>query len=391
MKKIYLIKSLAPWMVDEMLEFSRHTDFEILFLRKQSNFYIDNIKRFEERNLKVNYLTMEIKNLSLRKIYFVIKFIIKNFSHFIRNKYSAIIGLNALVWFLFIDDELFIDDKISIHAQFATQAAIVSLLIKEFYGEKVEFSFTFHAYDIYFKNTWFEDLTKNCYKFYSISEFNIQYVKNKYIKSDFSKLELMRLGTNKIETNDNEVRINQILTLGLLSWFTKQKGIDYLLTALKQLKQEGIDVKLKLAGDGPLKQQILDIIKEFKIEDHVDYIGAINKEQKKDFFNSIDFFILPSISVPNLMDGIPVVLMEAIAYGKPIISTNLSGIPEICINNVNGFLIEEKSVSEIELSIKKIIKQPELLNEFKLGTKNIFEYYNIELNSYNKIKSLNWI
>lgn len=75
MKKIYLIKSLAPWMVDEMLEFSRHTDFEILFLRKQSNFYIDNIKRFEERNLKVNYLTMEIKNLSLRKIYFIYIFI----------------------------------------------------------------------------------------------------------------------------------------------------------------------------------------------------------------------------------------------------------------------------------------------------------------------------
>ena len=93
-----------------------------------------------------------------------------------------------------------------------------------------------------------------------------------------------------------------------------------------------------------MKHEFLDYVKLNKLSDRIFFVGKVKGESKDEFFRNLDAFVLPSISLKNDQDGIPVVLMEAIAYGLPLISTNVSGIPEICINNFNGYLIEEKNV-----------------------------------------------
>jgi len=265
-------------------------------------------------------------------------------------------------------------------------------LIKKYCNNKPKFSFTFHAYDIYFGNKWFKYLVSECYKAFSISNYNIEYVKKNYINSN--KIILSRLGVFREFASIKSYHKTEFktFTLGLLSWFVEKKGIGFLLEALLELKNKGYsDIRLILAGDGPLITKYLTFIKENQLSDSIKYIGKIKGQEKRDFFQSIDAFILPSITLKNDQDGIPVVLMEAISYGLPIISTNISGIPEICIDNYNGFLIPQKDVNAIVNAIIKLIKSRELIERFSKNSLKLSFEYDININSKKKLLELGWI
>lgn len=302
--------------------------------------------------------------------------------------YNFILGVKAIYWFLLIDIELF-SKQSKIHSQFATQPSLVAVLIKEFYNSNPRFAFTFHAHDIFFENRWFNLFIKECDVAFSISNYNIQYVKNKYLESD--KIVLSRLGVSipkSLKEYSSSDSTN--FTIGFLSWFVKKKGLFYLLDAISNLKND-LKIKVLLAGDGPEKENVLSYIQENKLDSVIEYLGTVNEEQKVEFYNSIDVFVLPSISFEDDQDGIPVVLMEAISYRLPIISTNVSGIPEICIDNFNGFLINERSSREIEEKIRRLQEEKFLIKKF---SKNSFrlakQSYDINKNSIDKLKYLKW-
>jgi len=179
-------------------------------------------------------------------------------------------------------------------------------------------------------------------------------MKIKQENESFSELFLRLLRVQKINFeksfgawNLNE-KESKDFTLGIMTWFDEKKGINYLLDAMLVIKKKGYDhIKLILAGDGTLKKEILKFVINNDISNMISYIGKVKREDKENFFRSIDAFVLPSISLKNDQDGIPVVLMEAIAYSLPLISTDVSGIPEICITDFNGQLIPERNVDEL--------------------------------------------
>lgn len=344
----YIVKSLAPWMIDELLVFSTLTKFDLILLREQDEFYSQSLKQLENNGVTI-YIKPFKYNSITSKLSIIFSFLMQNMKNF-RLNYNSVIGLKSIVWFLKFDIKLF-SSKSKIHAQFATQAALISVLLKMYYKNKPQVSITFHAYDIYNNNTWFKYLVEHCQWAYSISNFNIKYVSDNYIKSN--KIILSRLGVFRKENHVQKT--NKIFTLGLLSWFVEKKGIIYLLSAIKLLKENGYsDIKLILAGDGPLKVDYLKYIEENNLEKYITYIGVIQGNDKRNFYESLDVFVLPSIKLKNDQDGIPVVLMEAIAYSLPIISTNISGIPEICVDNYNGALIKERDVNAIYHAILQL-------------------------------------
>jgi len=383
MNKIYLIKNLAPWMMDELLAFSELTEFRIIFLREQSDFYKDGLSKLHNNGITINTKPFKSNNI-FKKICFLFPFVIRNFNKFFGG-YNFPIGAKSIGWFLRLDISLF-DSETSIHAQFATQASVLSLMLKEFFNNEIEYSFTFHAHDIYFNNKWFRLLMNNSKKAFSISEYNIEYVLNKYKPIKKEKITLSRLGVFRPKNIDAKKDISNPFKIGLVSWFVEKKGVFYILEALKEIKNENI--KFVLAGDGPLKNKILKFVKDNNMEDKVIYIGKIKGQRKVDFFHSLNAFVLPAITVQNDMDGIPVVLMEAISYGLPIITTNVSGIPEICIDKYNGYLIEEKNIEQLCDSILKIYNQ----NTYGFSTNSLklSEQYDIEINSKKKIIELGW-
>jgi glycosyltransferase involved in cell wall biosynthesis len=385
----YIIKNLAPWMINELLAFSQISTFEIVFLRKQSDFYKEGIGQLADNGIKIYYRPQSIHNLP-RKLYISALFVLRNLKNF-GFDYNSVIGLKSLIWYIKLDMSLF-SAQSQLHSQFATQATIVSLLIKQYYNNQPEYSFTFHAYDIYFKNKWFNLLMENCKNAFSISDYNIKYVKRNYAASD--KMKLSRLGVFRDSIHGGLARKPQtkLFMVGLVSWFVEKKGIHYLLQAFLRLKEQGhSDIRLILAGDGPLKEQYLEFINSNHLTESIKYIGKIKGEEKNIFFNSLDAFVLPSITMKNDQDGIPVVLMEAIAYGLPIISSQVSGIPEICINNYNGRLINEKNVNNIIEAIAFLHKKKAVRINYSRNSLLLSRKYDIVINSQNKVKELGWL
>jgi glycosyltransferase involved in cell wall biosynthesis len=385
----YLIKSLAPWMIDELLAFSETSNFDIIFLRDQDVFYKDAIKELESRNIKVYIKPKKFTNF-FKKLRIILNFTFHNLSKF-ELSYNGVLGLKSIWWFLSLDISIFSNNS-NIHAQFVTQPALVSLLIKKYYHDQPKYSFTFHAHDIYFKNKWFDLLVENSHKSFSISEYNIEYINENYTAS--KKIVLSRLGVFRDTLRKEEIIIAKkpsTFTLGLMSRFVEKKGISYLLKSILKLNQQGHEeIKLILAGDGPLNEEITDFIKSNNLISTVTSLGRVKGETKEAFYNSLDAFILPSITIKNDQDGIPVVLMEAVAYGLPLISTKVSGIPEICIDNYNGYLIEEKNIEEIMTSILELSKDEIKIKKFSKNSLIISDKYDIRINSLEKIKNLEW-
>ena len=387
MNKVFIIKNISPWMFDELLAFSNCIKFKIVFLRIPPEFYKEDLEKLRKAGIEI-YTKPFKNNIYIRKILFIVLFFLKNFEKFF-GIYNAIIGFKSLFWFYKLDFNCF-KQPLSIHTQFATQASIIALLIKKYFKNQPEYSFTFHAYDIYFKNNWFRLLVMESYRAFTISEYNINYVKENYLNS--KKLTLSRLGVFRSNINRIQKKETKIFTLGLLSWFVEKKGVFYLLKAFLVLKKQGhTGIKLILAGDGPLREEYIKFISDNNLSETIKYIGKIKGKQKEHFYNSINAFILPSISLRNDKDGIPVVLMEAIAYSLPIISTKVSGIPEICINDYNGYLIEERNVNEIVDSITNLVGNKNKMADFRINSLQLSKKYDIRLNSVNKLKLLNWI
>lgn len=374
-------------MIDELIAFSNYVKFSVVFLRKPDRFYKDDIKKLRKNGIEIIIQPVSYANL-FSKFRIIIAFFFKNLFRF-KPGYNSVIGIKSILWFLMLDLTKFSSTS-SIHAQFATQAALIALLIKKYYNDSPEYYFTFHAYDIYFDNRWFSLLATESNHAFSISQYNINYVKEKYKNFDLNKIRLSRLGAFRPKNIKNhDVKKNGAFTLGFLSWFVAKKGIIYLLEAMKRIREEN-NAKLILAGDGPLKKGIIDYINANDLRGSVEYIGKVKGQKKEDFFNSLDFFLLPAISLPNDQDGIPVVLMEAISYGLPLISTSVSGIPEICKNDYNGFLIPERDVDALVNSIHNLIEDQALKCRFSENSLELSSAYDIELNSKKKLRLIGW-
>ena len=374
-------------MMDELVAFSEITKFNILFLRKQETFYDDKISLLEEKGIDIIYIR-NWNNFPFPKLYFCLLFTIRHLLCFL-NFYSFVYGIKSIAYFLKMDLKIFKKEQINLHCQFATQSAILGLMIKEYFNTNVSYSFTYHAYDIYVKNLWFNSLTANAGKIFSISNYNVEYIFKHYNITDRTKVHYSPLGvyTPKIIKTENAF---DILKIGFLSYFVEMKGIKYLLPAIKELKKTGLSFIINIAGDGPLKKKMISYVEKNNLKGNVIFHGLIKNEKKDLFFRDLDVFILPAISKGMETDGLPVVLMEAVSYGLPVISTNISGIPEICINDYNGYLIEQKSVEEIVNALLKFSKNSIKWPEFSRNSLEISKKYNITINSNRKLNLLGW-
>ena len=374
--------------MDELVAFAGQTKFSVLFLRKQEAFYDDKIRLLEEKASAIIYLK-DRNSLSISKIFFCFFFTIRYLKCFF-NLHSFVYGVKSLGYFLRTDLEAIKKNSTDLHCQFATQSAILGLMLKEYFKTSVTYSLTFHAYDIYVKNKWFNILVDNATKVFSISNFNINYVLTNYKIKDKSKVIYSPLGVFPPMITESP-ETSAVLRIGFLSYFVEMKGIFYLLSAIKELKKSDLSFILHIAGDGPLRNEMESYIEENNLSDNMKFHGLIKNKEKDLFFRDLDVFILPSISKGIETDGLPVVLMEAVSYGVPIISTNISGIPEICINDYNGYLIEERSVVGIVDAIAKFRKNSDRWSEFSRNAIEISKQYNIITNSGKKLKMLGWV
>jgi colanic acid/amylovoran biosynthesis glycosyltransferase len=134
-----------------------------------------------------------------------------------------------------------------------------------------------------------------------------------------------------------------------------EKGQTILLEAVARLTGRGIDVQLQLAGDGALRPELERTAARLDIADRVSFLGAVGQEELRELYERAAVFCLPSFA-----EGVPVVLMEAMAMGLPVLTTRIAGIPELVEHERSGILVAPGRADELTDSLAGLLEEPEL-------------------------------
>lgn len=154
-----------------------------------------------------------------------------------------------------------------------------------------------------------------------------------------------------------------VLALGRM---VEKKGFEYLMKAIPGVVKKKKNCKFIFAGYGPVLKELKELSKELKIEQYVIFTGGVPWKDIPIYHALCEIFVVPSIiDSQGNVDGLPNVILESMASGKPIVASRIAGIPLVIENGKNGFLVEEKNVAEIEDAIVNLLSSHEL--RLKMG------------------------
>jgi colanic acid/amylovoran biosynthesis glycosyltransferase len=147
----------------------------------------------------------------------------------------------------------------------------------------------------------------------------------------------------------------EILYIGRL---VPEKGQAVLLGALALLGERGLRPRLLLAGEGALRRDLERFVEELGIHGQVDFLGAVGQDQLRDLYERATAFCLPSFG-----EGVPVVLMEAMAMEVPVVTTRIAGIPELVEDGRSGFVVAPGHLDDLADRLQQVLENPELRRE----------------------------
>ncbi len=266
-----------------------------------------------------------------------------------------------------------------IHAHFAHVPTDIAMYAATLAG--ISFSFTSHANDL-FERRWLlaEKILRSKFAV-TISNFNREFMINQGGNPD--KIHVIYCGVDVSRfTPAQRPESAAPFVIGSLGRMVEKKGFDILLKAVKVIKDQGKDISLIIAGDGPLNPKLHAITEELSLPGFVEFAGSINYEQVPTWLHSLDLFVLPcQQDTHGDMDGIPVVLMEAMAAGVPVVSTNISGIPELIHHEHNGLLFDQRSLDSLVSCITILQSNPEMRKLYAInGRQKIITDFNNQIN-----------
>lgn len=241
-----------------------------------------------------------------------------------------------------------------IHAHFGTNGAEVAMLTHLLTG--IPYSFTVHGPDEFDRPEYLGLAEKVRYAAFVcvISSFTGSQVRRWIPPNEWKKIKLVRCGldadflTQHPAANPSQ---NHLVSVGRLSG---QKGQLILLDALAVLAREGVSFKLTLAGDGPFRGELEQRIQELGLDDRVQMTGWLSNSEIRVLMMDSRAVVLPSFA-----EGLPVVLMEAMALGRPVVTTYVGGIPELVTDGICGWLVPAGDVDQLSRAMKECLAAPD--------------------------------
>lgn len=264
-----------------------------------------------------------------------------------------------------------------LHVHLGSQAATVGMYVRQTFGTGL--SMTVHGPD----------------EFYDVQG---QYLKQKIAASDFvcciscfarsqlmkcspyvdwSKLVVSRLGVDPNLFSPVSRRVDpevfEILCVGRL---TPAKGQHLLIDAVERLALQGFSVRLRLVGGGADEASLKQRAAEIENPQSVIFEGAVNQNHIRALYAKADLFCIASFA-----EGIPVVLMEAMAMGIPCVTTNIAGIPELIRDGIDGLLVAPSDLDGLVEALSRLIGDMSLRERIaKSGRARVLEHYDLRQN-----------
>lgn len=249
-----------------------------------------------------------------------------------------------------------------IHAHFASWAATAASFVSDLTG--IPYSFTAHAKDIYHESVDKTVLTEKIAKarfVITVSDFNKRYLEG-LLRSEGRSGQIIRLyngiDLEQFSPLDIEKEPNLIVGVGRL---TPKKGFKYLIEACRILREKGRDFYCVIIGKGDERAALEKLVEQHSLTEKVSLLGAKTQAEVIRIIQKATVFVLPCIvSNDGDRDGLPTVLPEAMALGVPVVSTDVTGIPEIIAHERTGLLVEEKNPSALADAIETLLDSESL-------------------------------
>ena len=270
-----------------------------------------------------------------------------------------------------------------LHINFAHIPTDVGMYASSLAG--ITFSVTSHANDLFERGWLLKEKVARSKFTITISEYNKKFLIDR--GAEKSKIHVIHCGVDlKKFEKVAEKQFSNVPIIGSLGRMVEKKGFDDLIKACKLIKDEGYDFKLEIAGDGPLRKDLEGLICHFQLSKTIVLKGSISHEEASSWLKTLDLFVLPCKKDRNGdMDGIPVVLMEAMLSGVPVISSNISGIPELVVDNNTGLLCESKDPKCLADKVKTLVTDSALINQLR---KNAVEQVKADFDLYKNVELL---
>ena len=245
-------------------------------------------------------------------------------------------------------------------------------------------STVFHGYDISkylktFGNSVYDNLFQKGDIFLPISE----YWKEKLVELGCPKEKIavhrMGIDTTKFVPIERKLHAKRKVQLVSIARLVEKKGVQYGIRAVSRVIETFPNIEYLIIGDGPLRGSLELLIQELHVGEHIHLLGWKEQEAIIDIMRNTDILLVPSVTSRNgNQEGIPVVLMEALAQGIPVVSTYHSGIPELVQEGKSGLLVPEHDVDGLVEKLEYLLTQPERWPEMgKEGRRHVENHYEI--------------
>jgi len=268
-----------------------------------------------------------------------------------------------------------------IHVHFASRSLSLGLMMGMLTGLPV--SCTVHAFDIFTRSPGSLRMRLAKCKFIaSISQFNVEYLRNTCGSSvaDLCRVVHCGIDADKFRSVTHQPEWGRIVCVCRLS---PKKGLDVAIRACAKLRDNNVKFTFEIAGDGPQRRALEELIERLYLSDKIKLLGARPNDQLTELFCRASVFLMPCVKTTDGdMDGIPVAMMEAMACEVPVVSTVISGIPELVEDGITGRLAPDKNADALAQILQELLGNMDKIEQFgKAAREHVLKDFCISENS----------
>ncbi|MEO8356029.1 MAG: glycosyltransferase [Chloroflexota bacterium] len=273
-----------------------------------------------------------------------------------------------------------------VHAHFASHPAAAGFIIHRLVG--ISYSFTAHGSDLHRDRHMLHEKVAEAAFVVAISNYNKELIVSECQGNYRDKVTVIHCGvdTEVFQYRSNETphekgdRPFMILCVGTLH---EVKGQEYLIKACRELQERGIDFLCHFVGDGPDRESLARLADAAGISEKVHFHGQQKQAAVAQLLQDADVLVAPSVPTSDgRREGIPVVLIEAMSSGVPVIASNISGIPELVMDKYTGLLVPPRDVVALAGALEHYYRDPALRERLGYsGRKKVVDEFDLYKNA----------
>lgn len=244
-----------------------------------------------------------------------------------------------------------------IHAPWANGPATAAWVASTLSG--IPFSFCGHAHDIYPPDGALQEKLEAASLVRTISHANRRYLTDLSPQAA-GKIVHITYGVPLTASPRPPREITSPFHLLALGRLVEKKGFPVLLAACRHLTEWGIDFHLTFAGDGPERRRLSSLVQEYALGDRVNFLGHVPHNQVPELFRQADLFVMPClVARRGDRDGLPNVILEALAFQVPVVATDVNGVNEAVLPGETGWLVPPEEPHLLAQAIREALFHPE--------------------------------